>query len=336
MEYSVGVNVQQRGDDIGRDFLDPPAKLVGDLRDRNFVSQRAHDQLLQRTQLFGLADVSQQREQIFDTAVVFADCLDGRRDPGFVAVLIVEQDFFFAVIPLPDLAPQPGQYLAIGITTGQQLLDVLSDDLVDGISEHPCECGIGISDLQFVVRDDNRTVGRVGDQRQQREPIPPFELGGDVPNKDHVVALATGSDTRHRDRCAGAAAIVTPDRDFGGRLLQIIEPEAACVTTEKFRARDVPDQFCRCVATADTEMAVEDKHGIARLLKRSEQKLGTFSRRAIGGVHRSTQGPADNRPQSISTVRIFVEWQAYRTDDVESVCRVHNHRAELIICLRFC
>ncbi len=48
MNQSGGVDVENRGNDIGRDLLDTPAKLVGDIRDRNFIGQRVHDQLLQR------------------------------------------------------------------------------------------------------------------------------------------------------------------------------------------------------------------------------------------------------------------------------------------------
>jgi hypothetical protein len=48
MNQSAGVDVEQRGDHVGRDLLDPPAKPVGDVGDRDFIGQRVHDQLLQR------------------------------------------------------------------------------------------------------------------------------------------------------------------------------------------------------------------------------------------------------------------------------------------------
>jgi hypothetical protein len=118
-------------------------------------------------------------------------------------------------------------------------------------------------------------------------------------------------------------------------LLQIAEPECAGLTTEKLRARGSPDQLGRGVAIDNAEMAVDDHDGIARLLKRSEQELGTFGRRAIAGAHRSTRGTADNRRRSTSTAKALIAQPAYRPDNVESVCLIRNHGTELLICLRF-
>ncbi len=51
VQQPVGIDVQHRSDDIRRNDFDAPAKPVGNLGERKFVGQRAHDQLLQRPQL---------------------------------------------------------------------------------------------------------------------------------------------------------------------------------------------------------------------------------------------------------------------------------------------
>ena len=96
MNQPAGIDVKQRGNDIRRDLLDTPAKPVGDIRNRNFIGQRVHDQLLQRAQLPGLGDVGQNRAHVFDVPAGIAERLQVRLDPDFVAVLVVAEDFRFA------------------------------------------------------------------------------------------------------------------------------------------------------------------------------------------------------------------------------------------------
>ena len=61
MNQPAGVDMEYRGNHVRRDLLDAPAKLIGDIRNREFIGQRAHDQLLQRAQLLGLGDIGQER-----------------------------------------------------------------------------------------------------------------------------------------------------------------------------------------------------------------------------------------------------------------------------------
>ena len=89
----VGIDVQHRGNDIGRNGFDPPAQLVGNFGERKLVGQRAHDQLLQRPQLLVFADIAQQGEYVFDAPAIVAERLDSRRDPDLVAVPVVGEDF---------------------------------------------------------------------------------------------------------------------------------------------------------------------------------------------------------------------------------------------------
>ena len=102
----VGIDMQHRSDDIRRNGFDAPAKLVGNLGDREFVGQRAHDQLLQRPQLLVFADIGQQGEDVLDPSARVAERLDDGRDPDFIAVLVVGQDFLFSAAVIADSAAQ--------------------------------------------------------------------------------------------------------------------------------------------------------------------------------------------------------------------------------------
>src|SRR5260370_32581853 len=106
MNQAAGVDVEQRGDDVGRDLLDAAAKPVGDIGQGDFIGQCVHDQLLQRPQLPGLGDIGQQGENVFDPAAGVAERLDVGRDPDLVAVLVVGEDFLLAAVFLTDPASQ--------------------------------------------------------------------------------------------------------------------------------------------------------------------------------------------------------------------------------------
>ena len=194
----VGIDVQHRSDDIGRDDFDAPAKLVGNLGERKFVGQRAHDQLLQRPQLLGFADIGQQREDVFDPSAVVAERFDDGRDPDFVAVPVVGQDFLFSAAVIADSAAQPRQRLAVGESAGKQLVRLPPLRFLGRVSEHSGEGGVGIDDLQLAIGDDDGAVGLVGHQIEQRDPLASFDLGGDVTNEDHVIGSAADLDARHR------------------------------------------------------------------------------------------------------------------------------------------
>ena len=73
--------------------------------------------------------------------------------------------------------------------------------------------------------------------------------------------------------------------EFGA---EVGKPETACIEAENIRAGDAPDQFRRGVEMADTQIAVDDDDGLARLLERRQQELGGVDRGAIGGAHRLT------------------------------------------------
>ena len=136
MNQSAGIDVKQRGNDIGRDLLDAAAKPVGDIGDRDFVGQRAHDQLLQRAQLLGLGDVGQQREDVLDPPALVAERLDVGRYPDLVAVLVVGEDFLLAAGFVIDPAPQPCQRPAVGIPAHQQFVRLPALRFLDRIAEH--------------------------------------------------------------------------------------------------------------------------------------------------------------------------------------------------------
>ena len=69
---------------------------------------------------------------------------------------------------------------------------------------------------------------------------------------------------------------------------EVGKPETACIEAENIRAGDAPDRFRRSVEMADTQVAVDDDDGLARLLERRQQELCRVDRGAIGGVHRLT------------------------------------------------
>ena len=219
MNQSAGVDVEQRGNDIGRDLLDTPAKLVGDIRNRDFIGQRAHDQLLQRPQLLGLGDIGQQGEHVLDPPAPVAERLDVGRDPDLVAVLVVGEDFLLAATFLADPASQPCQRPAVGMATDKQLDRLPPLRFLDRVPEHSGKRGVDIDDPQIVVGDDNRAVGPVGDQCEQRQPFSSFDLGGDVPNECDGAALTADLDMRKRQRGTDPAAVLALDRDLGAASL---------------------------------------------------------------------------------------------------------------------
>ncbi len=190
--------MQHRSDDIRCNGFDAPAKPVGNLGDREFVGQRAHDQLLQRPQLLVFADIAQQGEHVFDAAAIVAECLDRGRDPDLIAVLVAGENFLLVAAPIADPASQPEQGLAVGQRSGEQLIGLPSQRFRGRISEHSGERRIGIEDAQVTIGDDDGAGGLVGHQVQKRDPLAPLDLGGDVANKDHVVASAVHLDARHR------------------------------------------------------------------------------------------------------------------------------------------
>ena len=91
MNQSGGIDMEQRADDVGRDLFDTAAQPVGDLGDRHLVGERAHDELLQRAQLPGFGDVLEQREDVFDAALLVAEGVDPGADPDLLAVLGVNE-----------------------------------------------------------------------------------------------------------------------------------------------------------------------------------------------------------------------------------------------------
>jgi hypothetical protein len=70
--------------------------------------------------------------------------------------------------------------------------------------------------------------------------------------------------------------------------LEVGKPETACIEAKNVLAGDAPDRFRRSVEMADTQVAVDDDDGLARLLERRQQELCRVDRGAIGGAHRLT------------------------------------------------
>ena len=171
--------------------------------------------------------------------------------------------------------------------SGEQLVGLPSLRFLGRVSEHSGERRVGIDDAQVTIGDDDGAGGLVGHQVQKRDPLTPFDLGGDVANKDHVAASAADLDTRGRYGCPNPAAIGAPDGDFGMRP-EVGEPETACIKAKNVLAGDAPDQFRRSVEMADMQVAVDDDDSLARLLERRQQELCRVDRGAIGGAHRLT------------------------------------------------
>ena len=237
MNQPVEIDVQHRRDDIGRNDFDAPAKLVGNLGDRQFVGQRPHDQLLQRPQLLVLGDIGQQGEYVLDAPAIVAECLDGGRDPDLVAVPVVGQNLVLVAAAGADPVAQPEQGLAVGQSSGEQPVGLLSLRLCGRVSEHSGERRIGIDDAQVAVGDDDGAGGLVGHQVQKCDPLAPLDLGGDVANKDHIAASAAGLDARGRYGRPNPAAVGAADGDLGVRS-EIGQPETACVEAENILAGD--------------------------------------------------------------------------------------------------
>src|SRR5579863_6340532 len=124
MNKALGVDMEQRGNDVRRDLLDSSAKLIGDFRNRNFVGKRRHDQLLQRPQLPAFGDVGQQRDDVLDLATRIAKRLDVGPEPDLFAVRVVGKDFLVDAAFALDAALQPLQYGAIGVWPGDQLINL--------------------------------------------------------------------------------------------------------------------------------------------------------------------------------------------------------------------
>ena len=213
----VGIDVQHRSDDIGCDGFDAPAKLVGNLGQRKLVGQRAHDQLLQRPQLLVFADIAHQGEYVLDSPASVAERLDRGRDPDLVAVLVVGENFLPVAASIADPEAQPAQGLAVCQPSGEQLVGLPSLRFRGRVSEHSGERRVGIDDAQVTIGDDDGARGLVGHQVQKHDPLAPFDLGGDVANKDHVTASAADLDARGRYGCPKPAAIGAPDSDLRAR-----------------------------------------------------------------------------------------------------------------------
>ena len=139
------------------------------------------------------------------------------RDPDLVAVPVVGENFLLVAASVADPAAQPEQRLAVGQRPDEQLVGLPSLRFLGRVSEHAGERRVGIDDAQVAIGDDDGAGGLVGNQVQQRDPLAPFDLGGDVANKDHVAASAADLDARGRYGCPKPAAIGVPDRDFGVR-----------------------------------------------------------------------------------------------------------------------
>ena len=166
VQQPVGIDVQQRSDDIRRNDFDAPAQLVGNLGQWKLVGQRAQDQLLQRPQLLFLADIAQQGENVFDTPATVAEGPDRGRDPDLVAVLVVGEDFLPVAASFADPAAQPEQGLAAGERPGEQLVGLPSLRFLGRIPEHAGERRIGIDDAQVAIGEDDGAGGLVGNQVQ--------------------------------------------------------------------------------------------------------------------------------------------------------------------------
>ncbi|OIQ65295.1 hypothetical protein GALL_531480 [mine drainage metagenome] len=129
--------MQQRGHDIRRDLLNTPAKLIGDIRNRDFIGQCVHDQLLQRAQLPGLGDIGQEGAHVLDPPAIVAERSYVGRDPDFVAVLVVAEDFLLAATTfIIDHAPQPGHRLAVGVPAHKQIVRLPAFRFLERVPEH--------------------------------------------------------------------------------------------------------------------------------------------------------------------------------------------------------
>ena len=297
MNQSAGVDIEQRGHHVRCDLLDAPAQLVGYLANRDFVGQRAHDELLQRPQLLAFGDVGQQAEHVFDLPALVAKRLDGGRDPDLVAIFVVDEDFLFAAGFDIDPAPQLCQRPAVGMPAHDEFAGPPSLGLLDRVSEHRGKRRVGIDDLEIAIGDDDGAVGLVGDQFEHGHPFAAYDLPGDISDVSDGAALTVGRDARQRQRDTQPAAVLALNLDFGCANLigvvvagsrQVAQSEAARVAIEHFRAIQPPDDFSRGVEMADALIAIDDHNGVVRPLECCEQDVRRFDREMFVFAHRRT------------------------------------------------
>ena len=189
----------------------------------------------------------------------------------------------------------------------------------------------------MAIGEDDGAVGPVGDQTEQIQPLPPFDLGGDVPDEGDGAALTVDLDTRKRKRGADPAAVLAIDRDLGARdgvvavhptgccrfnmmLLQVLEPQTADMATEHVGAVQPPDQFSRGVEIADAKIAIDDDGGIVGAFKRCQQDIRGFDHRAIVCAHRPTLMPV-SKPSGLVPRWRELMLAAYRSNGVKKLVR---------------
>ena len=182
---------------------------------------------------------------------------------------------------------------------------------LERVAEQGCKRRVDIDDFHFVIGDDHRAVGPVGDSMEQRRRLPSFDLRGDVPDECDGALLTTDLDARQRQRGTKPAAVLARDPDLGARcreggvavhlnwgrrrnVMQLLEPQTAHMATEHFGAIQPPDPFGRRVEITHLKIAIDDDNGIVGALERGQQQIRSFSQGVLACAHHPTLMPSRN------------------------------------------
>ena len=107
---------------------------------------------------------------------------------------------------------------------------------------------------------------------------------------------------------------------------QILQSQAADMTTEHVGAIQLPEQLGRCVKMADVKIAIDDHDAVVRPLEHSQQEVGGVDHRAIVSAHRS------NPDAALEAIEGWLGWgnhvgrKTYRSNGVKKVVRSRDAR----------
>ena len=293
MNQSGGIDMEQRrADDVGRDLLDTAAQPVGDLGDRHLVGERAHDELLQRAQLPGFGDVLEQREDVFDAALLVAEGVDPGADPDLLAVLVVSERLDLAApSAMHQALDELRDGLAIGVAAGEQLGRAAALGFAAGVAEQRREGGIDVTDILLDVGDDHHAIGLVGDRVEQPDPDATLGIGGDVAREHDVMGCALDRRRRQRDRRLDPVAIAPHQADLVAKIrdrigLKASQREDFGIVAEHVSARKLPYPLGAGVEVRDAMRVIDNDDAVVGAFERRPQHVRHFGHWEVGGRHR--------------------------------------------------
>ena len=281
------VDAYHRGDHVRCNAFDLQADALGHFADRQPAGHGFQDAVLQQLQLLGFRNIGQYRNRMLQTAILADGRIDHGRDPGGIALLAVQQQFFIDALRAQGSLTDPFQRFPVGFRAGEQMGRPLAAHLLQLVAEQRGETTVHELDLHVPVADDDRVVGFMGNQGQQVTFFAQLHVGTDVADESGIGDFLAEPDLGQRHAAPERGAVLAFDADFAPGADNAVDTGIPVAVDQRivdradvgrYQQTDVPAQhlvatvtpklFSRGVEEGDPVSAVNADHGIDGLRQR--------------------------------------------------------------------